>query len=75
MLVFNSSKPPYWIEIKTNNPACIYYFGHFDNLLAAKLMQQGYIKDLLEEKAVIVSVKIKRCELEDFTIIKTENNR
>ena len=38
-------------------------------------MQQGYIKDLLEEKAVIVSVKIKRCELEDFTIIKTENNR
>ena len=71
-LVFHSPKPPYWVEIKTNNPTCIYYFGHFDNPLAAKLMQQGYIKDLLNEGATVVSVKIKRCEPEQLTIIEAE---
>ena len=71
-LVFHPPKPPYWVEIKTNNPTCIYYFGHFDHPLAAKLMQQGYIKDLLDEGAIVVSVKIKRCKPEQLTIIQAE---
>ena len=71
-LVFHSPKPPYWVEIKTNNPPCIYYFGHFDHPLAAKLMQQGYIEDLLDEEATVVSVKIKRCKPEQLTIIQAE---
>ena len=75
LLVFHSPKPPYWIEIKTYNPSCIYYFGHFDNPLAAKLMQQGYIKDLIDESAIIVSVKVKRCEPEKLTIIGAKENR
>lgn len=74
LLVFHSPKPPYWIEIKTNNPTCVYYFGHFNHPLAAKLMQHGYIEDLVDEKAIVVSVKIKRCEPEQLTIIKAEKN-
>ena len=52
LLVFHSPQPPYWVEIKTSNPNCIYYFGHFDNPLTARLMQQGYIKDLIDESAI-----------------------
>ena len=35
-------------------------------------MQQGYIKDLLDEGATVVSVKIKRCKPEQLTIIQAE---
>lgn len=70
LLVFESPKPPYWIEIKTENPICTYYFGHFDHPLAAKLMQQGYIDDLIDEDAIVVSVKIKQCQLDKLTIVE-----
>ena len=72
LLVLKSPKPPYWIEIKTKNPTCVYYFGHFNHPLAAKLMQQGYIKDLIDEAAVIVSVRIKQCNPKELTIIEIE---
>lgn len=74
LLVFNSPQAPYWIEIKTENPTCTYYFGHFDNPLSAKLMQQGYIKDLIEEDAVIVSVKLKQCEPDSLTVMETNDH-
>ena len=73
-LVFHSPNPPYWVEIKTKHPTCTYYFGHFNHPLAARLMQQGYIKDLIDEKAIVVSVKIKRCQPEQLTIVETEEN-
>ena len=73
-LVFRSPKPPYWVEIKTNNPTCIYYFGHFDSPLAAKIMQKGYIDDLIDEKATIVSVKIKQCQPKELTVDETEKD-
>ena len=68
LLVFNSPNFPYWVEIKTNNPTCTYYFGHFNHPMAAKLMQRGYIKDLMDEDAIVVSVKIKQCQPEHLTI-------
>jgi hypothetical protein len=72
-LVFHASKIPYWIEIKTKNPSCIYYFGHFDSPLAAKLMHKGYIKDLIDENATVVSVQLKQCQPEQLTIVETEH--
>jgi hypothetical protein len=75
LLVFNSPKPPYWMEIKTKNPACTYYFGHFNSPLAAKLMKQGYIKDLIEEEAIVESVKLKQCEPHQLTIFDPEKKR
>ena len=72
LLVFRSPKPPYWVEIKTINPSCTYYFGHFNHPLAAKIMQKGYIDDLIEEKAIIASVKIEQCQPEELTIDETD---
>ncbi|MDJ0595745.1 MAG: DUF1816 domain-containing protein [Pleurocapsa sp. MO_226.B13] len=72
LLVVRFPKPPYWVEIKTQNPTCTYYFGHFNHLLAAKLMQQGYIKDLIEEKATVVSVKLRQCNPQQLTITETK---
>lgn len=70
-LVFQVPTTPYWIEIKTQNPECTYYFGHFDSSLAAKFMQNGYIKDLIEEEAIVESVELKQCQPQQLTIIKT----
>ena len=74
LLVLHSPDPPYWIEIKTRNPTCTYYFGHFNHPLAAKLMQQGYIQDLVDESAIVSSVKMKRCQPKQLTIIETKNH-
>lgn len=74
LLVVNSPQVPYWIEITTENPTCVYYFGHFDNPLSAKLMQQGYIQDLIEEDAVVVSVKLKQCEPDSLIIMETDDH-
>lgn len=71
LLSFHNNDLPYWIEIKTKNPSCTYYFGHFNHPLAAKLMKQGYIQDLIEEEAIITSIKLKRCEPENLTIVET----
>jgi hypothetical protein len=60
-LVNKKPLQPYWIEIITKQPECMYYFGPFDSHSEAKNMQGGYIEDLMEEKAIGISVKIKRC--------------
>jgi hypothetical protein len=63
---------PYWVEIKTKQPACLYYFGPFDSHTEAKAMQHGYIEDLVDEKARGISVKIKRCLPTKLTITDEE---
>ena len=74
LFTFYGSSLPYWLEIKTKNPTCTYYFGRFNHPLAAKLMQQGYIQDLIEEEAIVTSIKLKRCDPEKLTIESEENN-
>ncbi len=64
---------PYWVEITTQQPSCIYYFGSFDSHTEAKQMHHGYIEDLVEEKAVGISVKIKRCMPTQLTITEEES--
>jgi len=61
-----------WLEIITDNPQCIYYFGPFLSMEDAELAQAGYLADLEEEKAQIVSVEIKRCQPENLTVCKEE---
>lgn len=63
---------PYWVEITTNKPFCIYYFGPFDSYIEAKTMQSGYIEDLVAEKATGISVEIKRCMPTKLTITEEE---
>lgn len=63
---------PYWVEISTKQPSCIYYFGPFDNSSEAKTMQPGYIEDLVGEQAQGIGVKIKRCLPTQLTITEEE---
>ena len=64
----------WWIEICTDNPSCIYYFGSFDSFASADLAQHGYILDLLEEGAKIRSVKIEKCQPQQLTIVVSKTN-
>ncbi len=63
---------PYWVEITTKQPSCIYYFGPFDSYTEARKMQHGYVEDLVEEKATGISVEIKRCLPTKLTITEEE---
>ncbi|MEM8832804.1 MAG: DUF1816 domain-containing protein [Cyanobacteria bacterium P01_G01_bin.19] len=59
---------PWWIEIRTKIPHCIYYFGPFESLKEARFYQHGYIEDLVEEKALGITVEFKRCQPQMLTI-------
>ena len=72
-LIDKTAIKPYWVEITTKEPHCIYYFGPFDSSGEAKTMQHGYIEDLMTEKAVGISVDIKRCLPTKLTIMEEES--
>ena len=36
----------WWVEINTNIPRCIYYFGPFNSEKEAQLYKSGYVEDL-----------------------------
>ena len=65
-------QPPldWWVEINTIVPRCTYYFGPFDNVQEARLYQDGYIEDLLNEGAVGITVKTKKCQPNYLTIVE-----
>jgi hypothetical protein len=58
----------YWVEIITDRPNCIYYFGPFLNLEEATSAQAGYIEDLQSEAAQGMKVTIKRCKPNNLTV-------
>lgn len=55
-----------WIEIKTNDPQCVYYFGPF--LTSQDAPIGGYLEDLNNENALGITVKIKRFKPQRLTI-------
>lgn len=58
----------FWIEIKTDKPTCIYYFGPFLTANEAQNAQNGYIEDLQNEGTQGISINIKRCKPHTLTI-------
>ncbi len=68
----NNSNTQYWVIINTSQPKCIYYFGPFDNRQEAKLNQNGYIEDLIEENAWGIFVEIKKCKPKILTVYEEE---
>ena len=64
----NSPEYPWWIEIITTIPLCVYYFGPFESIQEAQLHQKGYVEDLIEENAQEITVEIKRCQPQYLTI-------
>jgi hypothetical protein len=64
----------YWVEIKTADPECIYYFGPFLTLKEAQQEKVGYQEDLEQEGAAGIEVEIKRCRPRELTITEDWGN-
>jgi Domain of unknown function (DUF1816) len=58
----------WWVEIKTSNPNCTYYFGPFLKYSEAQATEGGYMEDLKQEGAQIISVRSKRCKPPKITL-------
>jgi hypothetical protein len=58
----------FWIEVKTDKPTCIYYFGPFLSKSEAIAAQSGYIEDLQNEGTQGINAIIKRCKPQTLTI-------
>jgi hypothetical protein len=67
-LFFKTLKMPWWVEIKTTIPLCVYYFGPFYRKKVALLSQHGYIEDLVQEKASGITVEIKQLQPKVLTV-------
>lgn len=67
----------YWVEVKTEQPKCTYYFGPFLTEKEASLAQTGYIEDLEAEATQGIKVEIKRCHPQNLTIFddREENQK
>lgn len=59
---------PWWAEITTVKPHCVYYFGPFNTSDEAKAAYPGYVEDLNDEGAEGIVVVIKRANPKKLTI-------
>jgi hypothetical protein len=64
---------PWWVRIRTTEPQCIYYFGPFEYKIEAFMAQFGYIKDLKQENAQGIQVKINQFSPKELTICLDED--
>ena len=58
----------WWVEISTDFPNVIYYFGPFNGLIEAESSAPGYIQDLQEESAQGIQMNCKYCRPTKLTI-------
>lgn len=72
--LFGGFMNPWWVEISTADPKCLYYFGPFETESEAILHKDGYIEDLEQEGAQQIIVEVKRCaEPEQLTVIYSDS--
>lgn len=62
----------WWVEIVTEQPKCIYYFGPFVGAKEAQFSQAGYIEDLEQESAQVTAIRLRRGRPRELTIIAQE---
>ena len=58
----------WWLEIKTAQPLCTYYFGPFVSRQEAMVHQADYVEDLVNEQAKGITIKLKQCQPKELTI-------
>jgi len=51
----------WWLEVYTDFPRCLYYFGPFDSAAEAESNQADYLEDLHQEGAEGILAQIKQC--------------
>ncbi|PSO56354.1 MAG: hypothetical protein BRC47_02145 [Cyanobacteria bacterium QS_7_48_42] len=64
-----------WVEIVTEDPRCIYYFGPFLSKKYAHSVKAGYVEDLENEGATGIRVTVKRCKPDKLTIFDEEEEQ
>lgn len=57
----------WWIELHTDHPDCLYYFGPFSNAAEAANSIPGYMQDLSDEGADNITVQVKWCKPSQLT--------
>jgi hypothetical protein len=60
----------WWVEISTEGPNCLYYFGPFESAEVAEAHHAGYVEDLTNEGAYNIVVQVKRCKPKELTVIR-----
>jgi hypothetical protein len=60
----------YWVEVVTDNPHCIYYFGPFTTRRQARQSEPGYLEDLEQEGAHVLLTKVQRCRPQSLTVFQ-----
>ncbi len=60
----------WWVEIKTEQPQCTYYFGPFATSNEAESARPGYVEDLEKENAQNIRVAIRRGKPDQLTIFE-----
>lgn len=58
----------WWVEITTQDPTCVYYFGPFLSAQEAKAEMPGYLEDLEHEGAKEIQAMVKRCQPAELTV-------
>lgn len=62
----------YWIELRTDAPECLYYFGPFPHAKEAEQNLPGYLEDLEREGARDIKYAIAQCKPTHLTIFEEE---
>ncbi|MGB8702038.1 MAG: DUF1816 domain-containing protein [Thermosynechococcaceae cyanobacterium] len=62
----------WWLEVGTDHPLCIYYFGPFTNQAEAEAAKDEHLNDIRHEHADIVYAKCKFCQPRKLTIYEYE---
>ena len=57
----------WWIEVQTQSPHCLYYFGPFTGVAEADQAKAGYVDDLASEGATNITTQIAWCRPERLT--------
>lgn len=58
----------WWIQISTQQPQSLLYFGPYETPNEAKSELSGYIEDLREEGAAGITVELQQCQPKQLTI-------
>ena len=68
--IYNRLGLAWWVEVKTEQPECIYYFGPFLTANEAQRAMPGYVEDLEQENAEGINAVVKRCKPNEVTVCK-----
>lgn len=58
----------WWIEVRTYQPACTYFFGPFESRNEAIWNQSGYLEDIQAEQPMGIMTNISQTQPEQLTI-------